>query len=62
MNPTNIRDPEIPVTLGAFRALQDEVRRLDAVLRGIALSYPTTDEGETLADIAREALGENFYA
>lgn len=31
--PTNIRDPDIPLTLGAFRALQDEVRRLDAALR-----------------------------
>lgn len=30
--PTDIRDPDIPVTLGAFRALQDEVRRLDAAL------------------------------
>lgn len=28
----NIRDPNISVTLGAFRALQDEVRRLDAAL------------------------------
>jgi len=28
----NIRDPNIPLTLGAFRALQDEVRRLDDVL------------------------------
>lgn len=28
----NIRDPAIPLTLGAFRALQDEVRRLDAEL------------------------------
>ena len=31
----SIRDPAIPVNLGSFRALQDEVRRLDALVAAL---------------------------
>lgn len=40
----------------AVQALYDYAQELRSALEGIAKSYPKTDEGDTLASMAREAL------
>ena len=50
------RDREVSTAAGRRRALERLAPELLDALRSIAESYPTTEEGETLAAMAREAV------